>query len=88
MLTDGMPKVRIEFLIEPFEEGTPGPHVVAAIDEARAFGVQPEIGPFGTVAQVDATSAGAFLQRVVDAALARDATRVAIQVERVERDEL
>lgn len=82
VLTVGMSSVRIEFLIEPFEEGSPGPHVVAAIDQARAAGAEPEVGPFGTVVEVDVAVAGTVLQRVVDAALARDATRVAIQVER------
>ncbi|HEX7095262.1 MAG TPA: thiamine-binding protein [Acidimicrobiales bacterium] len=77
-----MASVRIEFLVEPFVEGAPGPHVVAAIDEARAFGVEPEVGPFGTTVEVDRSAAGSLLQRVVDAALARGATRVAIQVER------
>lgn len=82
VLTVRMSSVRIEFLIEPFEEGSPGPHVTAAIEEARACGAEPEVGPFGTIVEVDATAAGTVLQRVVDAALSRDATRVAIQVER------
>jgi len=39
---------RAEFIIEPFAEGSPGPHVMAAIDAVRALGFEPELGPFGT----------------------------------------
>ncbi len=39
---------RAEFTIEPFEEGSPGPHVMAAIEAIRALGFEPEMGPFGT----------------------------------------
>src|SRR5215218_4217948 len=41
-----MPSVRIEFLVEPFTEGRPGPHVQAGIEVVRARGLEPEVGPF------------------------------------------
>jgi uncharacterized protein YqgV (UPF0045/DUF77 family) len=74
--------VRIEFLVEPFAEGRPGPHVQAGIDAAVARGLEPEVGPFGTSVVVTADGAGEVIHDVVDAALANGATRVAIQVER------
>jgi hypothetical protein len=46
-----MPRVRVEFMVEPFAEGSPGPHVLAG---------------------------------VLSAALSAGATRVSIQVERLE----
>ncbi|HET6950328.1 MAG TPA: hypothetical protein VFI47_08135 [Acidimicrobiales bacterium] len=38
----------VEFTIEPFVEGEPGPHVRAAVDAARASGLAVDFGPFGT----------------------------------------
>ena len=37
-----------EFTIEPFVEGSPGPHVAAGLDAVRAAGFDPVIGPFGS----------------------------------------
>jgi len=71
-------------MVEPFAEGAPGPHVLAAIDAARRVGSEPEIGPFGTSVEVDAPDAGALLDAVISAALAAGASRVSIQVERTE----
>jgi uncharacterized protein YqgV (UPF0045/DUF77 family) len=76
-----MSSVRVEFMVEPFSEGSPGPHVLAAIDAARAGGVEPEVGPFGTSVEVPADSAGALVSDVVAAALAGGASRVSLQVE-------
>ena len=39
---------RIEFTVEPFVEGQPGPHVTSAVSAARALGVEVEFGPFGS----------------------------------------
>jgi uncharacterized protein YqgV (UPF0045/DUF77 family) len=78
-----MTAVRIEFLVEPFHEGHPGPHVLAGIDAARALGFEPEVGPFGTVVTSASDTAGSVVGDVVEAVLRHGATRVAIQVERV-----
>jgi uncharacterized protein YqgV (UPF0045/DUF77 family) len=77
-----MSSVRVEFLVEPFSEGAPGPHVLAAIDAARGAGLEPEVGPFGTSVVLAGERVGRLLGDVVDAALAAGATRVALQVER------
>jgi uncharacterized protein YqgV (UPF0045/DUF77 family) len=79
-----MSRVRVEFMVEPFAEGSPGPHVLAAIDAARTAGHEPEIGPFGTSVEVDAAAAGPLLDGVIAAALAAGASRVSIQVERTD----
>jgi len=52
--------VRAEFLIEPFVEGAPGPHVKAAEEACRTAGFEPDVGPFAT------TIDGPF-ERVVEA---------------------
>jgi uncharacterized protein YqgV (UPF0045/DUF77 family) len=77
-----MASVRVEFLVEPFAEGRPGPHVRAAIDAVRAQGLEPEVGPFGTSVVTGADGVGALVGEVVAAALAQGASRVAVQVER------
>ena len=38
----------LEFTVEPFVEGRPGPHVTAAVDAARAAGATVEFGPVGS----------------------------------------
>ena len=40
-----MPRVRVEFTVEPFVDGRPGPHVTAAWDAARAEGLVLEVEP-------------------------------------------
>jgi uncharacterized protein YqgV (UPF0045/DUF77 family) len=77
-----MSSVRVEFLVEPFSEGAPGPHVLAAIDAARGAGLEPEVGPFGTVILLPGERVGHLVGDVVDAAFAAGATRVALQLER------
>jgi uncharacterized protein YqgV (UPF0045/DUF77 family) len=74
-----MPTCRAEFLVEPFEEGTPGPHVRAAIDAVSALGLEPEFGPFGTTVVGERANVIAALQAMLEAALTNGATRVSLQ---------
>ena len=75
------PVVRVEFTIEPFVEGRPGEHVTAAIDAARRHGGAVEVGPFGTVCDVDGDTVAPLVGAVVDAALRNGASHVALNVE-------
>ena len=74
--------LRLEYTVEPFVAGAPGPHVRAALDAAGQAGLDVEFGPFGTTvagaddAVIDAAG------RVVRAAIDAGATRVSLQVER------
>ena len=72
----------VEFTIEPFVEGSPGPHVTAAIDAARALGADVEIGPFGSSCAVDLGAVGALVASVTDAAFANGASHVSVHVAR------
>jgi uncharacterized protein YqgV (UPF0045/DUF77 family) len=72
----------IEFTVEPFVEGHPGPHVSAAIDAARAHGLEVDIGPFGSSCSVDVEQVGAVVAAVTDAALSHGATHVNVHVGR------
>ena len=72
----------VEFTIEPFVEGRPGPHVTAAIAAAEALGLDVEVGPFGSSVVVDLAEVGALLGVMSDAALANGATHVSVHVAR------
>ena len=75
---------RAEFMIEPFEEGAPGHHVMAAIDAVRDRGFEPEVGPFGTSIHGDPATVIAALQAMLATAYREGATRVSLQLERDE----
>jgi uncharacterized protein YqgV (UPF0045/DUF77 family) len=75
-----VPRVRVEFTVEPFAEGAPGPHVLAAEEAVRARGLQPDVGPFGTALEAEPAEAVAALAALVEAALNQGATGVAVQV--------
>ncbi|HSL74454.1 MAG TPA: hypothetical protein VK853_08300 [Ilumatobacteraceae bacterium] len=74
--------VYVEFTIEPFVEGSPGPHVTAAIDAARALGAEVEVGPFGSSCAVGLDAVGALLASVADAAFGNGASHVSVHVAR------
>jgi uncharacterized protein YqgV (UPF0045/DUF77 family) len=71
---------RVEFTIEPFIEGHPGPHVTEPIAAVRALGVEIELGPFGTGCSVDDTVAPDVVAAVVKAAFEHGASHVNIDV--------
>ena len=73
----------LEFTIEPFVEGEPGPHVMMAIEAAQALGYEIEFGPFGSSCQVPAERAGDVTKAVVEAAFANGATHVSLHAERL-----
>jgi uncharacterized protein YqgV (UPF0045/DUF77 family) len=77
-------ELRIEFTVEPFLEGHPGPHVGAAIDEARRRGLDPEMGPFATTIDGPSDRVLAGLAAIIEAAVSAGATRVAFTVSRRE----
>ena len=68
----------VEFTIEPFVEGEPGPHVRAAVEAAEQSGVTVDFGPFGTTGGDDAVLTA--VDRLLRAATGAGATRVSLQV--------
>ncbi len=72
----------VEFTIEPFVEGKPGPHVTAAIDAARGHGAEVEIGPFGSSCTVALDEVGSVVRSVTDAAFDNGASHVSLHVAR------
>lgn len=73
----------LEFTIEPFVEGQPGPHVTSAIEAARALGYEVDFGPFGSSCSVPTARAGEVVKAVVDAAFANGATHINLHTERL-----
>lgn len=82
-----MAATRVEFTVEPFQEGRPGPHVQAAFDAVAAAGLPLDVGPFGSSFVADTPTAASVLARTVEAAFAGGASRVSCQVSLVEATE-
>lgn len=74
----------LEFTIEPFTEGNPGPHVRAAADAAEALGAQVEWGPFGSSCRVAQAQLAEVSGAILAAAFANGATHVSLHAERLE----
>lgn len=74
----------MEFTIEPFHEGNPGPHVLAAVAAAEALGVTVEFGPFGSTCTVPTERVSAVSGAIVAEAFANGATHVSLHVEHLE----
>ena len=78
-------RLRAEFTTEPFEgEGEPPPHVTATLDALRDTGLDCGFGPFGTSATGDSQTVLDAVATVVRVALSSGATRITLQVERVD----
>ncbi len=73
--------VHVEFTIEPFVEGDPGAHVLAAVASAREVGVDVDMGPFGSTCDVPPADVGALVGAITAAAIGNGATHVSIHVE-------
>jgi uncharacterized protein YqgV (UPF0045/DUF77 family) len=75
--------LRVEFTVEPFIEGAPGPHVEAAVAAAAAHGLDVEFGPFGSSAEGDDDAVLGAIDAVLRAAVEAGATRLSLQVSRI-----
>ena len=73
-------RLSVEFTIEPFVEGAPGPHVSAGNDAVRATGLDVEFGPFGSSAVGDAELVLAAVDQLCRAATAAGAERISLQL--------
>ncbi|NBU94403.1 MAG: hypothetical protein EBS20_00665 [Actinobacteria bacterium] len=67
---------RVEFTVEPFIDGQPGPHVTAPVDALRAAGFEVVLDAFGTVVDTDADRVAEVVSIAVGAAVAHGATHV------------
>ena len=76
----------VEFTIEPFVEGQPGRHVLAAVEAVEALGIEVEFGPFGSSCVIDEALAGSVTSAIIVSAYAHDATHVVLHTERLAAD--
>ena len=78
-------RLRAELTTEPFEgEGDPPAHVTATLEALRTAGLDCGFGPFGTSATGDSPAVLDAVATALRAALASGATRVTLQVERLD----
>ena len=72
----------VEFTIEPFVEGQPGPHVTQAVAAVEQHGITVEFGPFGSTFTVSDDLMPAVVANMMRAAYAHGATFVSLSVAR------
>lgn len=75
------PVQHVEFTIEPFVEGQPGPHVVAAVEAARTLGATVDFGPFGTSCRCEAPLMPDVVAAVTRAAFGNGATHLSLHID-------
>jgi hypothetical protein len=75
---------QVEFFIEPFEEGRPGPHVTAAVDAVTAAGGAVDFGPFSSTCQADDSEMPGVVAALLTAAFEHGATHVRLSVDRID----
>ena len=71
---------RLEFLIEPFTEGNPGPHVLSSLETLRSSGLQVVLGPFGNMVEGDYETVTSLLPMFLKTALEGGASRILISL--------
>lgn len=74
--------LQLEFTVEPFVEGQPGPHVTAAVSAAESAGGTVEFGPFGSSCGASADEMPEVVAALVRAAFANGASHVTMHVGR------
>lgn len=72
----------VEFTIEPFVEGDPGPHVTSAVAAVEAHGISVDFGPFGSLFSVDAETLPIVVADLLRVAYGNGATFVNVSVSR------
>lgn len=72
---------RVEFTIEPFNDGHLGPHVAEAIAGVEALGIAVEVGPFGSSCHVEPERSDEVVATVIRLAFAHGASHVNIDVD-------
>ena len=72
--------VNLELLVEPFVEGRPGPHVIAALESLEAAGLEVDLGPFASTSTGDVGAVADAISAMVTASMGAGATRITVQV--------
>ena len=72
----------VEFTVEPFVEGQPGPHVKQAVAAVEQHGLKVDFGPFGSSFSVDFDRMPTVVADMMRAAYSNGATFVSVSVAR------
>ena len=72
--------LELEFTIEPFVEGQPGPHVLAAVAAVEALGASVDFGPFGSTCRADAVTMPGVVAAIVAEAFGHGATHLSLHL--------
>jgi uncharacterized protein YqgV (UPF0045/DUF77 family) len=75
-----MTRCTAEFVIEPFTDGDPGPHVRAGIDAIEAKGLVVSMGPFGSSVDGEIQAIAPAIDAMVRAAISDGADRVLVEI--------
>lgn len=78
------PVQHLEFLIEPFEEGRPGPHVTAAVAAAERAGGRIDFGALSSTCVAPADRIPGIVAALLTAAFANGATGVRLSVDQID----
>ncbi len=73
-------RVQVEFTVEPFIEGFPGAHVLAAIASMIADGHHVEVGPFSNTVVGEHGAVSESVSRMMSTAVEAGATSVSINI--------
>ncbi len=73
-------RCRLEFLVEPFSEGNPGPHVLEPLERMRSLGIEVNQGPFGNTVEGGRPTITTAILTILEGALERGASRVLINL--------
>lgn len=74
------PNLAIEFLVEPFVEGSPGPHVDAAVEAFANASIEVNMGPFSTSASAPIDDVASAVAEMIRSSMSKGATSIRIQV--------
>ncbi|MFN8051777.1 MAG: hypothetical protein U0Q22_10095 [Acidimicrobiales bacterium] len=82
-MTDGdAAPVHLEFLVEPFAAGRPGPHVAAGLDAVSSHGLSVDFGAFANETSGDVDAVAAAVADLLRSSFAAGASRVSVVVHR------
>lgn len=73
--------LRVEFTIEPFVDGQPGPHVLEAVAAVEALGLTVDFGPFSSSFTAEAAAVAHAVSALLGRAYAHGATHVSLHIE-------
>ncbi len=75
-----MSRCTVDFVIEPFKEDAPGPHVMSGIKAIEASGLNVSMGPFGSTVSGTVDEVSDAIGAMVTAAVRDGANRVLVEV--------